>query len=141
MIALHLDENNYIESYSRTHRTPGSVLVPSVPNEEDPEKLRCYKLVNAKDGEFAFDPAKWEKIQAERIKEEAERVAMALIEKIRAEIAEFKEELASTDYQIIKCFEYSLMKKELPYDLDSLHAKRQTMRDKINELEETLSKE
>ena len=138
MIAVYLDENNYIESYSRTHRTPGSVLVDSIPDEEDPEKLHCYKFEN---GKFVFDPAKWAKVQAERIKAEAERVALALIEKIRAEIAEFKEELASTDYQIIKCFEYSLMKKELPYDLDSLHAKRQTMRDKINELEASLNKD
>ena len=137
MIAVQLDDNFYIKDYSHTYRNPGMILVDSFPNEEEPEKLRCYKFEN---GKFVFDPLKWAALQAERIKEEAERAAFAAIEKIREEIKEFKEKLESTDYQIIKCFEYSLLNIDLPYDLEKLHTERQTMRDKINALEETLNK-
>lgn len=137
MVAVQLDDNFYIKEYSHTYRKPGMILVDSIPNEEDPEKLCCYKYEN---GKFVFDPLKWAALQAERIKEEAERAAIAAIEKIREEIKEFKENLESTDYQIIKCFEYSLLNIDLPYDLEKLHTERQTMRDKINALEETLNK-
>ena len=136
MVAVQLDDDFYIKSYSHTHRKPGMILVDSFPNEEDPGKLRCYKFEN---GKFAFDPLKWAALQAERIKEEAERAAIAAIEKVRGEIKEFKENLESTDYQIIKCFEYSLLNIDLPYDLEKLHTERQAMRDKINALEEALN--
>ena len=137
MVAVQLDENFYIKEYSHTYRMPGMILVDSIPNEEDPEKLRCYKFEN---GKFVFDPAKWAALQAERIKEEAERAAITAIEKIRTEIEEIKTKIESTDYQIIKCFEYSMLNIALPYDLEKLHTERQTMRDKINALEETLNK-
>lgn len=138
MVAIHIDENNYLESHSFTHQTPGCILVDSIPDESDPEKLSCYKYI---DNKFVFDATKWATIQAERIKAEAERKARAAIEEIRNKINDFKADLESSDYKIIKCFEYSLMNRELPYDLDALHAERQAMRDKINELEIELSKE
>lgn len=47
-----------------------------------------------------------------------------------------KEELAKTDYQIIKCSEYRLAGLEAPYDIAALHAQRQALRDQINALEE-----
>lgn len=50
-------------------------------------------------------------------------------------IAELKEQLNSTDYKIIKCSECSLAGIDLPYDITELHAERQALRDKINELE------
>ena len=50
-------------------------------------------------------------------------------------IAELKEQLNSTDYKIIKCSECSLVGIELPYDIVELHAKRQALRDEINNLE------
>lgn len=50
-------------------------------------------------------------------------------------IAELKAELNSTDYKIIKCSECSLAGVVLPYDIASLHAQRQALRDEINELE------
>ncbi|MBQ1997380.1 MAG: hypothetical protein II238_02955 [Alphaproteobacteria bacterium] len=53
----------------------------------------------------------------------------------RRKIAELKAQLDSTDYKIIKCSEYSLAGIELPYDIAALHAERQVLRDKINELE------
>ncbi|MEZ3420846.1 MAG: hypothetical protein K1V95_02855 [Eubacterium sp.] len=46
-----------------------------------------------------------------------------------------KKQLTETDYQIIKCYEYSLAGKDLPYDITALHNERQALRDKINELQ------
>lgn len=51
------------------------------------------------------------------------------------QIAALKAELSATDYQIIKCGEYQLAGRELPYDIAKLHAQRQELRDRINELE------
>lgn len=56
-------------------------------------------------------------------------------EKDKKEIERLKQELSETDYKIIKCSEYSLAGVELPYDIAELHAKRQALRDRINELE------
>lgn len=56
-------------------------------------------------------------------------------EEKQREIAELKEQLAATDYKIIKCSEYSLNGQDLPYDIAALHAERQVLRDRINELE------
>ena len=57
------------------------------------------------------------------------------IEKQKAEINALKEQLDETDYMIIKSSEYQLLGMELPYDLDELHTERQSLRDRINELE------
>ena len=51
------------------------------------------------------------------------------------EIWQLKDELAATDYKIIKCSEYQLAGQVLPYDIAELHATRQALRDRINELE------
>ena len=56
-------------------------------------------------------------------------------EKIMAKIEALKNRLNETDYMIIKASEYQLLGLEIPYDMESLHAERQTVRDKINELE------
>lgn len=53
------------------------------------------------------------------------------------EIINLKKQLAETDYKIIKCSEYQLTGLETPYDIVSLHAERQTIRDRINGLEAT----
>jgi hypothetical protein len=42
------------------------------------------------------------------------------------------------DYKIIKCSEYQLAGKELPYDITELHAERQALRDEINKLEKSM---
>ena len=57
-------------------------------------------------------------------------------ERIAAEIDRLKSELTSTDYQVIKSYEYALAKQPLPYDLDGLHSERQQLRDQIRELEQ-----
>ncbi len=51
------------------------------------------------------------------------------------EIQELKKQLDDTDYKIIKCSEYSLAGKELPYDIEYLHTQRQAIRDRITELD------
>lgn len=59
-------------------------------------------------------------------------------EPISQQIQSLKASLSSTDYKIIKCSEAQLVGEELPYDIASLHAERQALRDKINELEQQL---
>ena len=73
-----------------------------------------------KDGEYIYSP---------RPKKEPS---------IEDQIQSLKQQLSSTDYKIIKCSEAQLLGEELPYDIASLHAERQVLRDKINELEQQL---
>lgn len=54
---------------------------------------------------------------------------------IRSEIAALKDKLSESDYKVIKCYEASLIGKELPYDIASLYSERQSIRDRINDLE------
>ena len=51
---------------------------------------------------------------------------------------QLKAELSATDYRIIKCSEASLLGEELPYNASELHATRQALRDRINQLESKL---
>lgn len=60
------------------------------------------------------------------------------VKTVEEQILELKRELESTDYKIIKCSECQLLGLELPYDIIGLHAERQTIRDKINELEKII---
>lgn len=48
-------------------------------------------------------------------------------------------ELASTDYQVIKCYEASLTGAPMPYDVNTLVALRQAIRDQINQNEVMLT--
>jgi len=59
-------------------------------------------------------------------------------EKTLSEINTLKKQLDKTDYKIIKASEYQLLGIEIPYNLEELHAERQAIRDKINELEELI---
>ena len=45
----------------------------------------------------------------------------------------------STDYKIIKDYEYSQVGLETEYDMAELHQERQELRDEINALEEKLN--
>lgn len=47
-------------------------------------------------------------------------------------------EIAATDYQVIKCYEYSLAGLELPYDIETLHTEREAIREQIRELEKQI---
>lgn len=48
-------------------------------------------------------------------------------------------QLTETDYQIIKCYEYSLVGLELPYDIQALHEEREAIREQIRELEASVN--
>ena len=50
-------------------------------------------------------------------------------------IKAFEEKLASSDYKIIKCYEYSLAGLDLPYDIQDLHTEREAIREEIRKLE------
>lgn len=47
-------------------------------------------------------------------------------------------QLSSSDYKVIKCAEAQAAELPLPYDINTLHAERQAMRDRINEIDAEL---
>jgi hypothetical protein len=55
---------------------------------------------------------------------------------LQAHLRSLKNKLASTDYKVIKCYEYSLAGIALPYDMKALHEERETIRKQIRDLEE-----
>lgn len=59
-------------------------------------------------------------------------------EVIKAKIEVLKQQLSTSDYQVIKCCEASLIGEELPYDINRVHEERQQIRDEINRLEQSL---
>lgn len=60
------------------------------------------------------------------------------ISDVKSQLSALKNLLTSTDYKIIKKYEYSLVDKESEYDINDLHSERQTLRDQINVLEQEL---
>lgn len=56
-------------------------------------------------------------------------------DRIAAEITRLKAELAATDYQVIKSYEYTLAGEQPPYNVAELHQQRQELRDRITEFE------
>ena len=61
--------------------------------------------------------------------------AEELMDRRYMEIERLKSELKESDYKVIKCAEAICLNAELPYNMAELHKERQTLRDKINELE------
>lgn len=51
------------------------------------------------------------------------------------QIKKLQDKLSQSDYKIIKNYEYSLVNKDLPYNLEELNKERQSIRDTINELQ------
>lgn len=73
-----------------------------------------------------------------------DKIAYHYVEKedkggIRQQINSLKQDLSDSDYKVLKCYEASLVGDTLPYDIQSIHTERQSIRDKINELEGKLS--
>lgn len=90
--------------------------------------------------ELSDDGSVWqepeEAAQVEPTEEElAELERQRKISDLMAQIEQRKRMIESTDYQIIKTYEYSLVGLESEYDINVLHAERQELRDSINELE------
>ena len=59
-------------------------------------------------------------------------------QRIKQQVADLKQALTDSDYKVMKCYEASMLGQPLPYDIDAVHSERQTMRNKINELEPLL---
>ena len=114
---LILDENNYLTGFVHTETEEDTIELN--PSEMNHEYLICYKLV---DDEVIFDEDKYNSLVDTNTK--------------KKEISRLKAELASTDYQIIKCSECQLLGQDMPYDVAELHEKRQAIRDAINALEQ-----
>lgn len=62
-------------------------------------------------------------------------------EYVRQQIDLLEDKLKSTDYKVIKAYEAQLIGNTVSYDFEKVHAERQEIRDKINELEKLLSPE
>ena len=127
-------EYGYIENgYLRSRRIESEAVVASLSQEWKPvdkideQKLQCeegyiVKIVPYEAGDhISF---RYEKKQD--------------LQQIRQNIENLKNELKDGDYKVIKCYEASLTKQEMPYNIQELHSQRQLLRQKINELEEKM---
>lgn len=128
-------EYGYIENgYLRSRRIESEAVVASLSQEWKPvdkideQKLQCeegyiVKIVPYDAGDhISF---RYEKKQD--------------LQQIRQNIENLKNELKNGDYKVIKCYEASLTKQEMPYNIQELHSQRQLLRQKINELEEKMT--
>lgn len=64
-------------------------------------------------------------------------------QKVEEEIDKLKKQLIDTDYQVIKYYEAKITLSETPYSADEINgiiAQRQSIRDKINELQDMINK-
>lgn len=96
-----------------------------------------YELSN--DGSVYAEQGEAE-LPAEPTEEEiAEREKQQRRSALRMQITELKSQLDSSDYQIIKTYEYSLVNLDPEYDITALHQERQTLRDRINALQAELN--
>lgn len=124
-----LNENNFSVQGDYTN------YVTIYQSYEDNEKH--YKLSN--DGSVYVDPAPEPEPYVPTEEEIAEQKKQNQIQELNSQIFSLKTQLNSSDYRIIKSYEYSLANKEIEYDMNSLHEERQALRNQINTLEEELN--
>lgn len=60
------------------------------------------------------------------------------IQALEEEKLNLQSKLQQGDYKVTKCAEAELTQEPMPYDVNELHAERQAMRARINEIEEQL---
>lgn len=128
MYKLTLDNLNYINSYAVVFDEickNNEVVVENIPNISTIEELQSYQYV---DGEFVFDGEKY-------IKLTTLATTYVALSNVQNQIKELEQELSASDYKIIKSYEQSLVGLECEYDIAALHAERQAIRDKINQLQ------
>lgn len=63
-----------------------------------------------------------------------------LLNKLYTEKLGLKGQISDSDYKVIKCAECKAAELPLPYDIDTLHAERQALRDKINKIEDEIAR-
>ncbi len=79
-------------------------------------------------------------VQPEPTEEElAEQARQQQISQLTAQIDGLKAQIAASDYKIIKTYEYALLGEQTEYDIETVHAERQALRDQINDLETQLA--
>lgn len=66
------------------------------------------------------------------------------LKSLKLRISNLKKKLANDDYKIIKCMEFKLVNpdaslKDMPYDVEELVAKRNGLRELINESESSIA--
>ena len=119
MMQIKFGGDGYVEGYAEIGGMQGAIeYTGEIPADFGPETCRCYQLV---DGVLIRDDDRLER--AQRRQGAAERLLY------------LHNAIAATDYKIIKTSEYNLVGLDPPYDIATLHAERQAIRDEINELE------
>lgn len=79
-------------------------------------------------------------VQPELTEEEkAELARQQQISQVTAQINDLKDRIAASDYKVIKTYEYTLIGEQTEYDMETVHAERQALRDQINVLETQLA--
>lgn len=79
-------------------------------------------------------------VQPEPTEEElAEQSRQEQVRQLTAQINDLKDRIAASDYKIIKTYEYTLLGEQTEYDMETVHAERQNLRDQINTLETQLT--
>ena len=79
-------------------------------------------------------------VQPEPTEEElAEQERQQQISQLTAQIDDLKTRIAASDYKVIKTYEYTLLGEQTEYDMETVHAERQALRDQINTLETQLT--
>lgn len=94
-----------------------------IPDEYDEDTMELKKeIVEREDGDYEY-----------------KYTAVISVAKIEQSISLLKQQLADSDYKVVKNMEALQCNLELPYKPNELHNERQAIRDKINELEQLLN--
>lgn len=123
-----LNENNFSVQGDYTD------YVTIYQSHEDNEKY--YKLSN--DESVYVEPEPIPEPEPPTEEEIAEQEKQDQIRNLNVQISDLKEQLNSSDYKLIKSYEYTLANEDIEYDMAALHEERQEIRNQINVLEEEL---
>lgn len=118
-------------------------MIVSVEHYIEVAKKQGLKPVDMIDEEKMI-PSKEDFIVVAEAVEETEKISWAYTEKpdirgLHKKIKALQDDLASTDYKVIKCYEANLVGEQPPYDVQNLHSSRQALRDKINSIEDRIA--
>lgn len=116
------------DSYVQRITINGLVSQEELSTIPDAEFQDCYRYI---DGEFILDELKYQR-RLETKNKDVER------NKVNRLVNVLKKELNDSDYKVIKCYEAQLAGEPLPYNMEEVHAYRNEIRSKINELEESI---
>ncbi len=115
------DGSYFTGCYSQDTDLVGSVICNSIPPIDNPKAICSYRYNGLG---WDLDEGKYQAVL------DAENAELIL-----EQINQLKQQLSDSDPKIIKCYEAQLIGKPLPYDINSLIADRQSIRDQINQLE------